>query len=156
VKAAGTVRGVHAAVILVLFVLMALSESYADALSGLGQFWFLNPGVTVTKGGPGFEFSGGRMGLGSGKGTLLGGLVRHEYPHNRTEVGLEAGIAVFLLEMGISFSDRGEGEFIAPDLCIPIPASDKYGMAINLFYRVYPRFDAENTFGASIKFAWMH
>jgi hypothetical protein len=122
----------------------------------MGRFWFLNPGITLTKRGPGYELSGGRTGLGSGEATLLGGLVRYEYPDHRAEVGLEAGFAVFLLEMGLSFSDRGSGEFIAPDLCIPIPSSGNYGMALNFFFRVYPAIWAENSFGASIKFAWMH
>jgi hypothetical protein len=92
--------------------------------------------------------------LGQGEATVLGGVVRYEPDIHRSEVALEAGLAVFLLEMGISFSDRGSGGFLAPDLCIPIPVSDNHWMAINLFYRFYPSQSDENTFGASLKFAW--
>lgn len=139
----------------ILLVLLALSESRSDALSRLGRFWFVNPGITLTKDGPGLELSGGRTGLGSGEATLLGGLVRYEVPGHRAEIGMEAGLAIFLVEMGFSFSDRGAGEFIAPDLCIPIPGSGNVGAAVNLFFRVYPASGGENTFGASLKIAWM-
>ena len=138
-----------------LLILTGLSQSRSDVLSGMGEFWFLNPGLTITKAGPGFELSGGRFGLGASKAVLLGGLARYEPSGHRIEAGMEAGFAVFLLEMGLTFSDRGSGEFIAPNLSVPIPGAGQTGMVVNLFYRIYPETEKENTIGGSLKFSWM-
>jgi hypothetical protein len=139
-----------------LAVLVCISDSRSDALSGLGEFKFINPGVTLTKEGPGFELSAGRNGLGSGKALLLGALGRYEPEDNRKEAGIEFGLALFLIEAGVSFSDKSSGEFFAPDLCLPISLSGggEKGLVLNLFYRIYPHGHGENTFGGSLKFAW--
>lgn len=125
-------------------------------MSGLGEFKFINPGITLTKAGPGFELSAGKNGLGSGKALLLGGLGRYEFRDNRKEAGIEFGLGLFLVEAGVSFSDKSSGEFFAPDLCLPLQLSGggEKGLVINLFYRIYPRGPGENTLGGSLKFAW--
>lgn len=139
----------------ILIILAFFSVSHSDALSSMDKFWFLSPGVTYTKHGPGFEISGGRNGLGSGEFQLLGALFRYEPADHRTEVGLEAGIAIFLLEIGVAYSDREFGGFLAPDLCIPIKAPGNPGIVVNLFYRFFPSAVAASSLGASVKVAWM-
>jgi hypothetical protein len=135
-----------------LIILASFSDPKADALSGLGEFYFVNPGITLTKAGPGLELSAGKNGIEPGSVLLLGALGRYEFRENRVEAGMEFGAVFFLFEAGVSFSDRGVGEFIAPDLCIPIPLQRRHrGMAINLFYRIYPGTSGDNTFGGSLK-----
>lgn len=139
-----------------LLILAFLSIPKSDPLSGLGEFYFLNPGVTLTKAGPGLELSAGKNGFGRGGALLLGALGRYEPQPNRKEVGVEFGLVVFLVEAGVSFSDKSSGEFFAPDLCFPIPLSrgGGKGLVVNLSYRIYPHGVGENTFGGSLKFAW--
>jgi len=139
--------------------MICLSYPRSDALSGLAEFYFINPGVTLTKAGPGFELSAGKNGVGGGGSALLfGALGRYQPEDNRKEAGVEFGLVAFLFEAGISFSDQGPGPFFTPDLCIPIPLSkngfDK-GLVFNLFYRVYPGKTDGNTFGGSLKVAWI-
>ena len=138
-----------------MLVLACLSASHSDALSAMDEFWFFSPGITLTRHGPGVEISGGRNGLGSGEFVLLGALLRNEPSDGRMEVGLEAGIAVFLLEAGVTYSHGEFSGFFAPDLCIPIYANERSGVVTNLYYRVYPSDLAVNTLGASVKLAWM-
>ena len=141
----------------VLFILASLSYPRSDAMSGMGEFYFVNPGVTLTKVGPGFELSAGKNGVGGGgSALLLGALGRYQPEDNRTEAGVEFGVVAFLLEAGMTFSDKGPGAFFAPDLCIPIPSSKDHdkGLVFNLFYRVYPAEKGGNTFGGSLKVAW--
>lgn len=139
---------------LALLCWVPLADPRADAMSGLGKFAFLNPGITITKDGPGLELSVGRNGIGSGGALLIGALGRYEFQDHRKEAGVEFGVAIFLIEAGVSFSDKGSGEFFAPDLCLPLPLSGggEKGLVLNLFYRIYPYGD--NTFGGSLKFAW--
>lgn len=121
-------------------------------MSGMGTFYFVNPGMTLTKAGPGLELSAGKNGLEPDGILLLGGLARYEFQHHRIEAGMEFGAALFLFEAGLSFSDKGFGEFLAPDLCIPIPLRQMdRGMAVNFFYRIYPGSSGDNTIGVSMK-----
>jgi hypothetical protein len=139
----------------ILFIMAFLSISHSDVLRSMGKFWFINPGITLTKEGAGVELSGGRNGMESGEPALLGGLIRYEPAVNRVEAGMEAGIAIFLLEAGFSFSDQGSGVFLAPNLSIPIPVSKDRWMVLNLYYRFYPAVETASSVGASLKFAWM-
>jgi hypothetical protein len=139
----------------ILFILVLHSISHSDVLRSMGKFWFINPGITLTKEGAGFELSGGRSGMETGEPAFLGTLVRYEPAVHRAEVAMEAGVAIFLLEAGFSLSDQGSGVFFAPDLSIPIPASKDRWMVMNLYYRIYPVIEGASTVGASLKFAWM-
>lgn len=140
----------------ILFILILLSQSHSDVLRSMGKFRFLNPGITITKEGPGFEISGGRNGTDLGEPALFGALIRYEPSLHRAEAGLEAGIAIFLVEAGFSYSDQGSGVFMAPNLSLPIPVSRNRWMVANLCYRLYPVLKGANSLGASLKFAWLH
>ena len=138
-----------------IFISILFSQSHSDVLKSMGQFRFINPGITLTKDGPGFEVSAGRNGTDLGEPALFGALVRYEPSLHRAEAGLEAGIAIFLVEAGFSYSEKGSGVFMAPNLSLPIPASRDRWMVLNLCYRLYPTVKGTNSFGASLKFAFM-
>jgi hypothetical protein len=129
--------------------------SSGHGLNEANRFVFLSPGVTVTGGGPGLEFSVGQNGFESAHILTAGALAQYEFRKRRFNLGGEAGYLFFQTELSYSFSESGNSVLWVPSLCIPIPLDMTHGFAVNFFYRAYLQRSGENSVGGSFKFAFL-
>jgi hypothetical protein len=86
---------------------------------------------------------------------MLGALAQGGIKEKELNFGAELGLLFFQMELSYSLSADGNSVLWVPNLAVPVPIAGNRGLVLDLFYRNYLQKGERNTFGGSLKIAFI-